>query len=205
MSATVRYYNSATTLGGAKGVEIASGAINEVFPEITIADRLAGADLYRMFYFDAEPDSTLFLGLYNNGNYKTTLYSGVVDEVLADLLARTPDVFKNSPISSNTINTLTLEFADTEEFNSWDAGGVANVDSGIFTITPGATDNLDGTLTVSVTPDMSGNDLTGEDCIKVRQETMTSGVAIAFWLRVQVPASTPYTAPYNTIETIVLE
>lgn len=78
----ITYHKAVADEGGAIGVEIASGVVNALLPEVALADQSAGATISRKFYIANDSAEDVTISNFSLESY--TVFTAILFESLGD-------------------------------------------------------------------------------------------------------------------------
>jgi len=190
------FYKSENDNGGAKGDQIADGAVDAILPPISAGDRLDGITILRKLWIESDEDIDLLYGIGNDGLFQAYGFVSANDgDTTADLTGN-ERLIAGLKIVSNTASALTVEDDDESEVVQADdyltvGNEITRVDS--------VTDNGDGTWTINLKSDLTGGDYSGQWAVIQFRRSVTAGNAIPLWVKVVIPPLSNAQDDYNII------
>lgn len=201
----LKYYKSATDDGGAQGVEITSGTVNELFDKVRATELLGGLTEYRKMWIETDENTDIYNLLQSNGDFSACLFVSANPDT--DTVAEiTGNEFRHrqANITAATATDITVEYdTDMQYYNVGDLLYVGSAPH--YDILSSFTDNADGTATLGLTNGIvSPANYVGQIASSMQKTTMVAGTAKAFWIKLKIDAGSQAVSNTETIPVLTI-
>ena len=188
---TIEFFASADDAGGAIGTQIASGALNALFKEVTAPELLAGVEEYRKIWLKTDEDKEVYSFMLNDGLYDVAVFESANPDtdVVGDL---TGAERKHSPalVTASTTTSVTVSYDDTMQ--SYVLDDIIRIDA-LYNVVDSFLDNGDGTGTITVRNTIdSPATYIGTYLTTMINKVYTNNVASAFWIKLKIASGSNY-------------
>lgn len=146
---------------GTVGARLTDGGLNELFSEVTKTQQLNGATVLDKAWSEPDSDGEFWLlgGLANNNPMALYWFQSANDNDTESDLTGNEDRYGRALVVSNTDTSFTVE--KDPNHTIWRTDMYVEFSGQALKRISGVTDNGDGTLTIDISTDFSGNDMSG--------------------------------------------